>query len=84
MAGSSGWRPFRRRFHSKIVLEGMKMTAEERRREQRASRERLGGVWGAPGRHFGGHMAKSTNSSYLEVVMCGAAGSLRLRHLTDI
>ena len=35
------------------------MTSEERRREQRASREHLGGVWGAPGRHFGGYMSKS-------------------------
>ena len=42
MDGSSVWRPFRHRFHSKIVPEGTQMTSEERRRERRASRERLG------------------------------------------
>ena len=49
MARSSVWRPFWHRFHSKIVPEGMKMTSEEPRRQQRASQERLGSVSGGSG-----------------------------------
>ena len=75
MDGSSVRRSFWHRFHSKIVPEGMKMTSEERRREQRASRERLGGVLGAPGRHFGGPNGKRSyvglNRSYLSARRAG-------------
>ena len=65
MDGSSVWRPFGHRFHSKIVPEGMKMTSEE----PRDSGGRLRSVSGASGELqdgiLEGHMAKVWK--YLEV-----------------
>ena len=48
---------------SQNIFGASNMTSEECRRVQRASGERLGGVLGAPGWHFGGPLAKKCTSS---------------------
>ena len=58
MAGTSVWRPFLRRFHSKIVPEGMNMTSEEPRVSGRRLRSVSGATRELRDGILEGHMAK--------------------------